>query len=455
MPGIQGLHKDGAVVRLRLIIVGLGLAVVLCASAGAASSTVVSGRVVDGSLPAAGRGTTAVAAVDLATSQVLAAVRAKTNGSYRLGVPPGVVMVLATVVRRAGAPVTAVTAAVRVRKGRRISLGVSLKHRKPTLPKRKKRRTKATRATDVATEASASGPVIAVKGFDGSGPFAQLGRGLSSMLETDLANRVGDCGGQEVEWEHRDLLQKEIDLQHQHPGLFDPSTIVGQHWLSPTVFVQGKVSTNASGGMSWDIALVDAHDGATIGGDKGSTPPSGDFTASGSIADRLLDQLCPKHYRVKLQINSTYSSGPFFGDATVTADVTAAGPAGQSKPTTFTGNGELSWDTLTYGSNEPACTLTPVDPTGSFEVTVERVGEDQIKVTWGGSAVSNGHLHCVTSDGQVVDSTSAIIQPFRNTVPTSFTLPAGGGSQSIAGTYTINARHDENQGTITVTPTKS
>ena len=61
--------------------------------------TPVSGQVVDGSLPAAGRGATVVGAVDLATSRVLAAVRATPNGSYRLGVPGGVVMVLATVVR--------------------------------------------------------------------------------------------------------------------------------------------------------------------------------------------------------------------------------------------------------------------------------------------------------------------------------------------------------------------
>ena len=374
---------------MRLIVVALVFVVVLCDSGGAVSSTPVSGRVVDGSLPAAGRGATVVGAVDLATSRVLAAVRAKPNGSYQLRVPAGVVMVLATVVRRAGAPVTAVTAAVRVRKGHRTSLSVSLKHRKPTTPKHKKRTGKAKHATDAFAAAAASGPVIAVKGFDGSGPFSQLGRGLSSMLETDLASQVARCGGQEVEWEHRDLLQKEIDLQHQHPGLFDPSTIVSKHWLSPTVFVQGKVSTNASGGMSWDITLVDAHTGEKIGGDTGSAQASGDFTASESIADRLLDQLCPKQYEVKLQINSTYASGPFYGDAMVTADLTATGAAGQSQPTTFTGKANVTWNSLRYGSNQPECTLTPAGQTGSLEVTIEHLGDSQIKVTWGGSATSN------------------------------------------------------------------
>jgi len=430
------------------MLLACGLAVGLCAPAGASAATSVAGRVVGGSLPAAARGATVAVAVDPATSRVLAAVRVKLDGRYRLLVPAGVVMVLATVVRRAGRPVTAVTEPVRVAKGRRVSLGVSLKHRKPTLPKRRR---KARRATATATAEGSGGPVIAVKGFDGSGPFAQMGRGLSSMLQTDLAGRVDGCDGQEVEWEHRDLLQQEIDLQHQHPELFDPSTLVSQHWLAPTVFVQGKVGTDAGGGMSWDIALVDAQTGATIGGDHGSTPAGGAFTASESIADRLLDQLCPKQYQVKLQVSTTYASGPFSGNSLVTADVTATGPSGQSRPTTFTGKAGVTWNTLSYASSEPACTLTPVGQGGSFEATVQRLGEDQVNVTWTGSAVSDAHVHCETPDG-AADSTGPVISPFRNTEPTTFTLPAGGGTQSISGSYSLNARHDENTGTITVTP---
>ena len=442
------------VLRLRLTLLALSVTVVVSSSAGAVAATMVSGRVVDGSVPGARQGATVVGAVDLASSRILAAGRAKANGSYQLGVPGGVVMLLATVVRRAGAPVTAVTAAARVRRGRRTSLSVSLKHRRPTLPKGKKRRRTVARAPDTATAAAGSSPVIAVKGFDGSGPYPQLGHGLSSMLETDLASRVGRCDGQEVEWEHRDLLQKEIDLQHQHPDLFDPSTIVSQHWLSPTVFVQGNVSSDASGGMSWNITMADAKTGQTIGGDKGSVPASGDFTASETIADHLLDQLCPKQYEVQLRISTTYASGPFYGNATVGADTTATAPAGQSQPTTFTGKGPVSWDSLNYGSSQPECTLTPAGQTGSFEVTIERLGERQLKVTWDGDATSSAHLHCDV-EGQNVDSTGPIIQPFRNTEPKTFTLPSSGGTQSVSGTYTINARHDENQGTITVTPKTS
>ena len=54
----------------------------------------------------------------------------------------------------------------------------------------------------------------------------------------------------------------------------------------------------------------------------------------------------------------------------------------------------------------------------------------------------------------ICDGQSSVIPatlPFRNLEPTTFTVPAAGGTQSLSGTWAGGSRQDENQGTITVT----
>ena len=389
-----------------------------------------------------------VEAVDPASSRVLAATHARRDGSYVLAVRAGVIMLLADIVRANRGRLTAVTPAVRIRTGRRTSLRVSLKARRPVLPKR---RTKAKHAGSLATGATSPGPVIAVERLSGSGPFSQLGPGLSSMLEGDLVGQ-GErrCGAQVVEWEHRDLLQQEIDLQHNHPDLFDPSTVVGRHWIAPTVFVRGSVSTNASGGMTWDLQLVDAHSGAAVGGDRGTVPESGDFTASGGIADRLLGQLCPHHYELVLDLQSTASLTSYTATGTVNSTLMATAPAaGSAPPTHWSGTASLAFGNLQFAAQTSEVSFSdPVSSAGAWKADIASAPGGQLTVTWSADQIqATATVH--VSDLPPVPGTPGPL--LKGEVPLTFTVPEGGGSQAISGGFSPAASANwTHAGTLTV-----
>ncbi|HNT44576.1 MAG TPA: hypothetical protein PKN85_08945 [Syntrophorhabdaceae bacterium] len=139
-----------------------------------------------------------------------------------------------------------------------------------------------------------AGPVVAVKDFQGSGPSSQLGSGLSSMVETELANSEGlkKCGGSVVEWKRRKDVVDEIERQ-QGPG-FDPKSRAKKgKLLEPTVFVVGDVITSDTD-VRWSIKLVDPATGRTIGRHDGSVPADKDsvFEAPREIAENLGEQIC-------------------------------------------------------------------------------------------------------------------------------------------------------------------
>ena len=404
---------------------------------------------VGGSLPAVGAGVTMLRVVDPATARVLAAGRARRDGSYALSVHAGVVMVITDVVRRNRARLTAVSPVVRVRAGRRMRLRVSLKARKPVLPKRSPKR-KGPRDA-VAGAADVGPPVIAVKGFGGSGPFSQLGRGLSSMLEGDLVSQ-GDqrCGAQVVEWEHRDLLQQELDLQHRHPDLFDPGTVVSKHWVSPTVFIQGSVSTDAAGGMAWDLELVDARSGATLGGDEGSTPPSGDFTASGTIARRLLDQLCPHHYELTLNLQSTASLTSYTATATINSTLLANADTKRSGQTShWSGTAPVTYQNPQFSSSTADVSFSdPVSTTGTWKADIASGGSGSLTVTWSADQI----LATATVHVSDLPPAPGIPGPnLKGQTPLTFTIPEAGGTQPISGGFSPAAGADwTHTGTLTV-----
>lgn len=139
-----------------------------------------------------------------------------------------------------------------------------------------------------------AGPVIAVKDFQGSGPSSQLGSGLSSMVETELANseELTKCNGSVVEWKRRQDVVDEIERQ-QGPG-FDPDSRAKKgKLLEPTVLVVGDVITTDTT-VRWSIKLVDPVTGRTIGGYDGSVPADKDsvFEAPREIAENLGEQIC-------------------------------------------------------------------------------------------------------------------------------------------------------------------
>lgn len=145
-----------------------------------------------------------------------------------------------------------------------------------------------------------AGPAVAVRYFEYSGTddLAVYRKGLTDLIVNDLVNladgpdsRFGDCRLAVVEWEKRDLLQKELDLQKTQ--YVDPSSRTEKQWIDPHYFIEGKL-TGTADTMEWTLQLRDARTGSIVAIDKGSVPASQVLDISGGIADRFACSLCRK-----------------------------------------------------------------------------------------------------------------------------------------------------------------
>lgn len=140
-----------------------------------------------------------------------------------------------------------------------------------------------------------AGPVVAVKHFKGKGSEPQMGRGLSTMVQTELVNseELKRCNGNVVEWERRQEIIDEIKLQ-QKPE-FDPNYRVNEgRLLDPNIFVEGSVTTTGTT-MRWSIQLVDAVTGQPIGRHEGSVATNKAFEVPHEIAKSLAKQVCRRY----------------------------------------------------------------------------------------------------------------------------------------------------------------
>lgn len=145
-----------------------------------------------------------------------------------------------------------------------------------------------------------AGPAVAVRYFEYSGTddLAIYRKGLTELIVTDLVqltsepnSRFGDCKLAVVEWEKRDLIQKELDFQQSR--YVDPSSRVEKHWIDPHYFIEGKL-TGTADTLEWTLQLRDARSGNVVAIDKGSIPASQALDVSGGIADRFACSLCRK-----------------------------------------------------------------------------------------------------------------------------------------------------------------
>ncbi len=439
-----------SVVRVKRSFLRLSLAVLAVMASlpmGAAAATSVSGKLADGTLPPTSKGAAVVRAVSPGTTVISAGGRVRSGGRYSLTVDPGVLMVIADVVRTDRKARTAVTPVFRARKGKRKTVRVSLKRTRPVRPARKA----AAAAGPIATRA-ADGPAVAVKWFSGSGPEAVLGRGLADMLATDFVSRGEEkCGLRVVEWNHRDLIQQELDLQEKYEEYFDPSTVVKKNWVEPTVFVQGSVTTTDAW-ISWNIQMVDAKTGKTIGGDSSRVPADGDafFDAESTLTDRLLDQLCPRRYEVTVDLTTQSRWPAVSSSGTVHAVLTATGNG--TPATSWTGAGTMTYQGVSFTSGVPECTWAPENtPTVPWKVTLMPGDSGMLSVAWS----LDGDLYATSIGTCTVDGHTATApgQPgprLQDPIPLTFTVPIAGGSQAISGGVDVGGSGWFHTGTLTV-----
>jgi TolB-like protein len=140
------------------------------------------------------------------------------------------------------------------------------------------------------------GPAVAIVPFKGSGPEAQMGKGLADMVVTDVVQLAPPaCKLVVVEWEKRALVEAEIKLQ-QRPE-FDPATRAKPGKLiDPRYFLEGSVGASSSE-VGWSLQLRDSKTNRIVARESGQTKRdalSNDdlLKISERIARRVIASLC-------------------------------------------------------------------------------------------------------------------------------------------------------------------
>jgi hypothetical protein len=236
---------------MKTLIAAFVLLAVLPATASAGTIT--------GKVPRKGKAMT-VRVVKLGTAEVVAAKRI-TKRRYRVKAPRGRYVVMASVGNR-----RFTSHAIRV--GRRGT-----------------RRAKLSAAADPPLAIIGVDPNIKLIGAEALGGPKALA--IDSMVITDLLG-VGCSNGGEiavVEVRHKDLIEKEIELQHG--GGFDPDTIVTPHFLTPDTFISGR------GEVVGDHITVElTMRGKVNGSSTVSVPINRAFEMTEGPASDLVGQIC-------------------------------------------------------------------------------------------------------------------------------------------------------------------
>lgn len=414
-------------------------------TAGATGAS-LAGTVTGGPLPTASRGTVDVRAVNLRTLQIAGV--AHVTGARRWairGVDAGVYSVLTSVVRATGAPLQAISPAVRARRGR-VGVTTSLARRRPPRPRPR-------RPAEIVAHASPA-PVVVVRAFAGSGPNAFLGRGLATMLITDLGTGDADCRIRQREGIREDLIAQEIALQNS--PLVDPSQRITPNPLRAGVEVRGSVGTTADG-MTWSIQLVDTATGAVVGGDEGSARGASGILgeAPAQIAGHLLDQICGDRYDVALTLRTDARFASHMASGTISAVLTATGTrsANGAPPARFDGTGPAAYENLSFIPSNECALSNPVSNPGAWTVALEVTPAGRLRVTWDpeASGVPTGTA-TVTCPGIPPVPVPGFPGPsLVDPSPRTFEVPVAGGTQAIGGGVQSGSQGWTHAGSITLT----
>lgn len=431
---------------LRHVLVPAVAAAIVAAPGGAAAAT-LAGSVTGGAIP-----TTAVAdvrAVDLRTLRIVGTDDVSRTRRWSIpGVRAGTYSVLTTVVRATGGLTQAVAAPVRARRTGRVVVTTSLMRRRAPRPRPRTRR-----ASELRLHAAASAPVVVIRAFAGSGPNAFLGRGLATMLITDLGLGTAKCPIQQREGLREDLIAREIALSNS--GLVAPGQRITPRPLRASLEVRGSVTTTADS-MTWSIRLVDTATGTVVGGDEGTARGADGILgeAPAQIADRLLTQICGARYDVALSVRTDARFASHIAAGTISALLTATGapPRPGVPPITFTASGPLAYENLSFIPTNECALSAPVANPGGWSVTLQVTPAGRLRVTWnpeaGGVPTGTATVTCPTMPPVPVPGFPG--PSLVNPSPVTFELPIDGGEQAIAGGIQSGAQGWTHSGTITI-----
>lgn len=375
------------------------------ASAGAAAPSVIGGELESASakLPKSAKvGRAQVLAMNIDSGAYGDTARVGGNGRYKLQVPAGKWALLSSVVPLGKPSKLFLSAAISTRAGEHRTLPLTLKQFKK--PRKKRKRGKKHRHPPKQRAQAANvnpkdgrpykGEAIAVKFFDVSGgsEIQVLRKGMADMLITDLVSS-SECEFSVVEWEHRDLIEKEIALSQTE--YIDPATrIEPGHLIDPEIFVRGRVEERP--GTPKRIALVawleDAKTGAKVSGEVSVVELyEAFFSAEERLAKLILrDLICARANRVVTAAGEPLGPPPPPKPVANTYTGTFSGTADAVGPMHWEWSGTVHMDAAQDTSSPPYG-----GPPGDYRIfTVSQGGMDvqtkggDAKCGWTGS----GHI---------------------------------------------------------------
>ncbi|KAF0226701.1 MAG: hypothetical protein FD175_2986 [Beijerinckiaceae bacterium] len=156
----------------------------------------------------------------------------------------------------------------------------------------------------LAGAASAASPRgLGFDNFTATGPLDHVGRGFSSMLETDAVPLLDspeykDCKLAVREVKKMGEVLKELELQ-KSPG-FDQSKRISPNFIDLTYRVTGEITSTANS-LDWTIKVTDTRTGEVVASKSGKTNWDSDDTLKQmqDVLKELVDKVCPKAYRLQ------------------------------------------------------------------------------------------------------------------------------------------------------------
>jgi hypothetical protein len=421
----------------RRVAATTAVAVLACAAIGAPTAIAAAPSVtgsVTGKLPPASRALTEIRAVELGGAQVVASGHVSEKGAFRLDLAPGGYVLETSITPRRGRAGTVLTRAVPVsiapgqrRRGVKISKPASIR---AVLrgPNARAAHTQESGAIDPGRIA------FVVEDFAGAtGDLGVMNRGLTELLETDLASNP-PCRNTEVAGA-RDRALAVQELKLQRSKYFDPSTRVKRNFVIPDIIIRGRLQ-NRGANLGYTITLVDARTRVALETISGTLPGATFFDAYLRVAAALAKRICAygEVFEVALTGTGTASFPTHTAAGTLSAQAITAKPTVRDAegPTRWEGSSPMSWTEVT-ATSKIDCTFRDFLSGGTWTAKLERVGES-MRVMFIADAASSGTATVVCPDGGGSES-SIPGQPTTSLVdagPDPFILPRTG-TQAIAG----------------------
>lgn len=400
-------------------------------------------------------------AIDRRTGVAVESVAVSRKGAFKLALPAGTYLVVATTVAKNGKVTLSKVG---------ISLKAGQKRVGSTLDRRKNRRVKkATKSLTSARQSmyrqergqvSAGNVAVEIPDFTGTSSDPEwntVRRGLNDVITTDVLTGTEKCPDSVsvIEVDRRADIVKELEFQQSR--YVDPSTRVVRNFIIGDVEVRGTTRDvpGSPGAGEVTVRIVDKASGEELGTITKTVNPNTFFEDMESLGKSLANELCNLSdvYEVKVDMTGTGVFATHNGSATLRTTIKARRGSG-AESTVWRGAATTVWENPTFVSKIGCSYVDPVSSPLDLSAEIQLASPDTLRVTWtldnGGSVATNVLASIVCPEAPPIPG-----QPgpsLVGAVPFTFVVPVAGGVATVPNGFNDGVHGFFNTGTITVTP---